>query len=226
LRRDPYGPKSIEDGPQWEELAGSRLALTLTITYLRKTGATAGFSSAEAEQASEVTIVGDRIPDVTEQALRVAGCRVNRLAGNGYALVASFIAAGAASVASISRAEADAAETLASEAVATVPVATAPAAQKSLGHYVLFGPGDQPDTLANLFLAQDYLLAFDACFGFAASEAAYATMVTIIGDAPAISQQVADSLRAGGATVQRIAGSVGEVAAALASRIATGRPFV
>jgi hypothetical protein len=218
LRRDPYGLKSNEDGPQWEELAESRLALALTISHLRKIGATAGFSAAEAAQASEVTIVGDRIPEITEQALRVAGCQVNRLAGNGYALAVSFAAAGAANASSD---EDQGAATLALEAETT-----APAIQKSLGHYVLFGPPGQPATLANLLLAQDYLLTFDTCFGFMAGEAAYATMVTIAGDASAVSQQVEDSLREGGGTVQRISGTVGEVAATLASRIATSRPLV
>jgi len=217
LRREPYGSRLIEDGPHWEEIAESRLALVLTATHMRKTDATAGFSSAEAAQASEVILVGDRIPEVAEQALRVAGCQVNRLAGKGYALVASFAAAGAANAASQ---ESEAEPSTSAEAD------LAPASLKSLGHYVLFGPPAQPSTLANLLLAQDYLLTFCPCFGFAAGEAAYAGMVTIIGDAAAVSQQIADSLRGGGATVQRISGTVGEVAASFTSRISTGRPFV
>jgi putative cell wall-binding protein len=51
-------------------------------------------------------------------------------------------------------------------------------------------------------------------------------MVTIIGDAAAVSQQIEESLRQGGAMVQRISGSIGEVAAELARRIAAGRPLV
>jgi hypothetical protein len=218
LRRDPYGLKSLEEGPQWEELAESRLALALTISHLHKSGATAGFSFAEAAQAVEVTIVGDRIPEITEQALRVAGCRVNRLAGYEQGLVVSFDAAGAAITSS---AEARGAAILAAEAEAAAPVI-----QKSLGHYVLFGPPDQPATLANLLLTEDYLLAFDTCFGFKTGEAAFATMVTIVGDASAVSQQIEDNLREGGATVQRFSGTAGEVAATLANRIATGRPLV
>jgi putative cell wall-binding protein len=51
-------------------------------------------------------------------------------------------------------------------------------------------------------------------------------MVTIVGDTVAVSQQVEDNLREGGATVQRVSGSLGEVVAALTSRIAAGRPLV
>jgi hypothetical protein len=215
LRRDPYAPRAVEDGAGWEELASSRLALSLAIPLLCKTGATAGFSATEAAQASRVTIAGDRIPDATEQTLRVTGCRVERLVGSGHTLAASFSAASALSAG-------------AEAAVPDVGKAgdTAPASQKPLGHYVLFGPPDEPGTFANLLLAQDYLLAFDACFGFTAREAAHAKMVTILGDASAVSPQVEDGLRQGGAAVQRISGAPGEVAAALASRVATGRPLL
>jgi hypothetical protein len=210
LRRDPYGVKAVEDGPQWEELAESRLALALATTQLRNAGITAGFSAGEAAQASEVIVVGDRIPEITEQVLRVAGCRVSRLAGNSWTLPAGFAAAGP--------------ETGAVRPPETK--ATAPAARKTLGHYLLLGAPDQPTTQAHLHLAEEYLLAFSPCFGFSASEAACATMVTIVGDASAVSQQVEEALRSGGATVQRISGSMGEVAAALATRIFTGRPLV
>jgi hypothetical protein len=217
LRRDPFGSKIIENGSDWEALAESRLALALTTARLCKTGETAGFNSVEAAQASEVTIVGDRIPEATAEALQVAGCQVNRLAGTGYTLVDSFATESAADAASLQ------VEGEPSQATASEPV---PATEKSLGHYMLFGPPAQPSTLANLLLAQDYLLAFSPCIGFAAGEAAYAGMVTIIGDAAAVSQQIEENLRKGGATVQRISGSVGEVAAELAGRISAGRPLV
>jgi hypothetical protein len=215
LRRDPFGSQAVEDGSDWEVLAESRLALALTTARLCKTGESAGFNSAEAAQASEVIIVGDRIPEATAETLQVAGCQVNRLAGTGYALVDSFAAAGAALAASL---QAEAEPPALSDSLA--------ATEKSLGHYVLFGPPAQPSTLANFLLAQDYLLAFGPCFGFTAGEASYAGMVTIIGDAATVSQQIEESLREGGATVQRISGSVGEVAAGLAGRIAAGRPLV
>jgi hypothetical protein len=162
-------------------------------------------------------LMGDRIPETIEQALQLAGCQVNRLGGAGAALIESFAAAREAATAP-------------PEAEAELPPAEVsapgPATQKSLGHYVLFGPPGHSATLANLLLAQDYLLAFSPCFGFAAGEASVASMVTIVGNTAAVSQQVEDTLREGGAAVQRVSGSPGEVAAAFASRIAAGRPLV
>jgi putative cell wall-binding protein len=51
-------------------------------------------------------------------------------------------------------------------------------------------------------------------------------MVTIIADTQAVSRQVELELGLDGTPVQRIAGSVAEVAAALAARVAAGQPFV
>jgi hypothetical protein len=101
----------------------------------------------------------------------------------------------------------------------------APAAGKVLAHYVLFGPAGHPTTKANLLLAQDYLLAFGPTFGFSPREAAGAGMVTIVGGAEAISAEVEAGLAAAAAAVQRIAGAPAEIAAALADRVASGRPF-
>jgi hypothetical protein len=218
LRRDPFAAKPIEDGPHWEELADSRLALALTLLHMHKTGDSAGFSASEAARATEVTIVGDRIPEATEQALRLADCKVTRLAGAGYALVAGFAAAGKVQTSGV--------ETETGVAVEVEAEPPAPATERSLGHYVLFGPPAAPATLAALLLAQDYLLAFDPCFGFSAEEAGHASTVTLIGSVSAISQQLEEALREGGATVQRISGSAGDVVAALASRVSAGRPFV
>ena len=102
----------------------------------------------------------------------------------------------------------------------------APAEGKPLAHYVLFGPAEQPATRANLLLAQDFLLTFRLTFGFSPAEAAGAGLVTIIADTTAVSQQVEGEFTAAGVPVQRIAGSVEEVAAALAARIEAGQPFV
>lgn len=102
---------------------------------------------------------------------------------------------------------------------------TLPAGEKPLAHYVLLGPANWPATEANLLLLQDYLLAFRPAFGFSADEAAGAGLVTIVGDTAAVSAEVEARLAAGGAIVQRIAGTPTEVAAALAQRIASGRPF-
>ncbi len=99
-----------------------------------------------------------------------------------------------------------------------------PAESKLLAHYVLFGPADHPKTKANLLLALDYLLVLAPTFGFSATEAAGASLVTIIGGTDAVSAEVEAGLTAGGATVERIAGAPAEVAAALAQRIAAGQP--
>ncbi len=101
----------------------------------------------------------------------------------------------------------------------------APAPGKPLTHYVLFGPAGHPATRANLLLAQEYLLAFKPTFGFSPEEAAKAGMVTIIADEEQVSAQVADALAADGVPVQRIAGSVDQVAEALAARIAARQAF-
>ncbi len=101
----------------------------------------------------------------------------------------------------------------------------APAAGQSLAHYVLFGPADQSATRAHLLLAQDYLLAFEPSFGFRPEEAAGAGMVTILASVNAVDAEVEGQLAAAGIPVQRIAGSVAEVAAALAARVAGGKPF-
>ena len=102
--------------------------------------------------------------------------------------------------------------------------AQARTAARPLVHYVLFGPAEQPSTQANLLLAQDYLLAFAPAFGFSRAEAACAASVSIIADTTAVDEQVERGLAAGGAHVQRVAGSVREVAQALGQRIATGKP--
>lgn len=102
---------------------------------------------------------------------------------------------------------------------------SAPALGKLLGHYVLFGPQGRPETLADLVLAEDFLLAFKPSFGFSATEAAGADMVTIIADADAVPAEAEAVLVAGGALVQRIAGTVEQVSSALAERIARGRAF-
>ncbi|MCX7707159.1 MAG: hypothetical protein N2204_04040 [Anaerolineae bacterium] len=101
----------------------------------------------------------------------------------------------------------------------------APASGKLLAHYVLFGPAGDPKTRANLLLAQDYLLAFRPTFGFRPEEAAAAGMITIIADEEQVSAQVADELAADGVPVQRIAGSVDQVAEALAARVAARQAF-
>lgn len=112
----------------------------------------------------------------------------------------------------------DGANTVTADLVAPVP-------GKPMAHYVLFGPAAHPTTKAHLLLAQDYLLAFGPSFGFSATEATAAGLVTIIGGTDAVRAEVEADLAAGGATVQRITGAPAEVAAALTQRITAGRPI-
>jgi hypothetical protein len=102
---------------------------------------------------------------------------------------------------------------------------TAPALGQALPHYVLFGPANQPATRAYLLLAQEYLLTFAPSFGFRPEEAVGAGRVTILAGLDTVDAEVERHLTAAGITVQRIAGSVAEVAAALAVRVAAGKPF-
>jgi hypothetical protein len=101
----------------------------------------------------------------------------------------------------------------------------APAEGKAIQHYLLLGPVDSPRTRAHLLLAQDYILAFKPALGFSAAEARSAGSVTIVGGPQDVGAETEAELRAGGAAVQRIGGTVAEVAAALAARIAAGRAF-
>jgi hypothetical protein len=101
----------------------------------------------------------------------------------------------------------------------------APALDKPLAHYVLFGPAAAPGTHVNLLLARHFLLAFGPAFGFSAEEAAAGGVVTIVADQAEVSQAVQDGLAAGGSVVQRITGTAAQVAAALAERVAAGRPL-
>jgi hypothetical protein len=93
-----------------------------------------------------------------------------------------------------------------------------PFAGKSIAHYVLFGPAEQPATGVNLLLAQEYLLTFRPAFGFNPAEAAGASAITIIADEKSVCARIVADLIEAGATVERISGTAAEVAAALAER--------
>ncbi len=69
---------------------GTRAALLLAQPYLRKTGALGGFSLQEAARAVRVTIVGDGITAEDQAELIEAGCQVERLSGDAYALEKAF----------------------------------------------------------------------------------------------------------------------------------------
>jgi hypothetical protein len=70
--------------------AEQRLALSLAADYLVRAGASGGFSPEEAAKAVQVTIVGDGVPVPVEETLRAAGCQVERLPGDGFALAEAF----------------------------------------------------------------------------------------------------------------------------------------
>ena len=53
-------------------------------------GASGGFNPEEAAKAAQVTIVGDGVPAPVEEMLRSAGCQVDRLPGDGFALAEAF----------------------------------------------------------------------------------------------------------------------------------------
>ena len=80
----------LQPGAGPEEVAETRLALALAIRYLRRTGASGGFSLADAKQSEHVLIVGDRVSAESEEALRSAGCVVQRMSGDGYAIAIGF----------------------------------------------------------------------------------------------------------------------------------------
>lgn len=67
--------------------------LGLLLPHLRGNGLTAGASLAEAKQAAAVTIVGgeDAASAADEQALLAAGCRVERLSGDPFALAEALL---------------------------------------------------------------------------------------------------------------------------------------
>jgi hypothetical protein len=67
---------------------GTRTNLLLALDALRRLGATAGFALQDASRSTRVTIVGDldAVSALDEAALREAGCEVDRLAGDSYAV--------------------------------------------------------------------------------------------------------------------------------------------
>ncbi len=88
-----------------------------------------------------------------------------------------------------------------------VPVAPTPTlapTQKSLTHYLLFGPGTQPGTLTNLILALDYILRFAPTVGFKIEDAQTAEHVTIVGDHSAVGEADERRLREAGCAVARL----------------------
>jgi hypothetical protein len=70
--------------------AEAELLLGLALRGLARSGASAGYSVRDAAQAEKVTIIGDGVAADAEQALATAGCRVERLSGDAYAIAAGL----------------------------------------------------------------------------------------------------------------------------------------
>jgi hypothetical protein len=70
--------------------AEQRLALSLAADYLLCSSASGGFNPDEAAKAAQVMIVGSSVPTSVEETLRAAGCQVERLPGDGFALAEAF----------------------------------------------------------------------------------------------------------------------------------------
>lgn len=70
--------------------AEAHLVLGLVSYHMAQAGVSGGYSSADAAQAAQVTIIGDQVSAAAEQTLRAAGCQVMRLRGDGYAIAAAI----------------------------------------------------------------------------------------------------------------------------------------
>lgn len=92
-RTGPVNPPSTIEKPLAAYMLfgctrSARLLFEVALPYVRAQGLTAGFDLEAAKQAAEVTIVGgeDVISATDEQALRQAGCQVQRLPSDPFAL--------------------------------------------------------------------------------------------------------------------------------------------
>lgn len=106
------------------------------------------------------------------------------------------------------------------------PVVAPTPTRKVLKHYLLFGPGTQQGTMANLILALDYIVHFTPVVGFTVDEALYAERVTIVGNTSAVSSQDEQRLRAGGSQVNRLQAQDSYALETLFQQLlASGSPF-
>ena len=92
---------------------------------------------------------------------------------------------------------------------------------KTINHYLLFGPPDTRGRQTNLILAADYILNFSVTVGFNVEEAKQARQVTIVGEG--ISQAEQAAIRAAGSSVEVISGDSYEIEAELTARLRAGR---
>jgi hypothetical protein len=94
---------------------------------------------------------------------------------------------------------------------------------KSINHYLLFGPPGSRGRQTNLILAMDYVLAFSVTVGFSVEEAKQAHRVTLIGEG--ISAADRQAIQDSGSEVETIAGDAYDIEAKLNARIQAGRAF-
>ncbi len=104
-----------------------------------------------------------------------------------------------------------------------VPVSQPEIADKTISHYLLFGPPGSRGRQTNLILAMDYMLAFSVTVGFSVEEAKQAQRVTIIGEG--ISAADRQAIQDSGSEVEAIAGDAYNIEAKLIARIQAGRAF-
>jgi hypothetical protein len=104
-----------------------------------------------------------------------------------------------------------------------VPVSQPEIADKTISHYLLFGPPGSRGRQTNLILAMDYMLAFSVTVGFSVEEAKQAQRVTIIGEG--ISAADRQAIQDSGSEVEAIAGDAYDIEAKLIARIKAGRAF-
>lgn len=104
-----------------------------------------------------------------------------------------------------------------------VPVTQPEVSEKTISHYLLFGPPGSRGRQTNLILAMDYVLAFSVTVGFSVAEAKQAQRVTIIGEG--ISAADRQAIQGSGSEVESITGDAYDIEAELVARIQAGRAF-
>ncbi len=105
----------------------------------------------------------------------------------------------------------------------TLTIPEAAETEKSINHYLLFGPPDSRGRQINLLLAAEYILAFSVTAGFSLAEAKLAQQVTIIGEG--ISEANQQSLKDSGCQVEVLTGDAYDLEAKLKARVQAGRAF-
>lgn len=95
--------------------------------------------------------------------------------------------------------------------------------QKTINHYLLFGPPGSRGRQTNLLLSANYMLAFSVTAGYSVEEAKTARRVTIIGEG--ISQADQQAIRDSGSELEILAGDPYQIEAELKRRVDSGNAF-